>query len=185
MADPTALRLGDDDAMNGVERTADPVAVWAAAIARSPLAMLIVGGSQRVVRASNYALGNLLGVPGERLDGRRLPEVLPGPVADAAVSIVDRVRHMTRAERGVEVEVVVDGGPTRAWKLAAWPILDLDDRLDGVCVQAADVTAEVAARRKERELGEQVREANDRLLQAGIREQELADLARRHAEEVD
>lgn len=131
----------------------------------APLPMAVTEGARHVVRCANAAFGRLVGVEPACLLGRPLADAWRTAGADEVRAALDRV--VRTGTPYVADQQPAD--PTRGpWTLAAWPLPDSHGRPAGVVVQGGEATGDIRA-------------VNERLLIAGLREQELAQAAQQKA----
>ncbi len=143
----------------------------------SPRPLAATEGSEHIVRYANPAFCRLVGQDRPRLAGRPVDHALPKSDRAILASLLDRV-----SDGGTAAEVVgqirqASGGETACWTYLAWPVFDDRDELVGAALQVSDTTGALAVPRSSERTEEVLRAANEQLLIAGIREQELAELA--------
>jgi PAS domain S-box-containing protein len=137
-----------------------------------PVAAAATQGEQHLLRWANPAFCRLVGAPAEAIIGHAFAEVLPIARTDGAVELFDRVLRTGEeaslpapGQTSPEGEVKI---PTRAYSAA--PLFGAQDRPDGLLVRVDDTTELMLAR--ERANSDDLREANQRLLLAGLRAEE-------------
>src|SRR5579859_5447861 len=145
---------------------------------RSPLPIVATEGRAHVVRYVNPAFCELIGQPSEAIVGSSLRAPLHESTraqADA-VALLDLVYATGSAEFAVDLARVF--GNSRAVHLpcAVWPILGDDDRPGGLLVQVSAPTRGVPMRPVDSTTAEELRDANERLLLAGLLAQEQAEV---------
>ncbi|GAA2925434.1 SpoIIE family protein phosphatase [Streptomyces mexicanus] len=117
-----------------------------ARLVQSPCAVAIYDDRLRL-HAVNDAMAQVLGAPGERLRGLRLPEIGGRPESD---DIEEHMLQVLGTGRGQDVRTYArsgDGG-TSAWLARLSPITDADGRVRGVCVAVHDFTDQYRARQR-------------------------------------
>ncbi|HEV8635466.1 MAG TPA: ATP-binding protein [Chloroflexota bacterium] len=140
-----------------------------------PLAAAATQGEAHVLRWVNPAFCRLAGAPAEALIGRPFVEVLPAARTDGAAELLDRILRGVGDAPGADWRR--SGGqvgfPARAYSVA--PLVDAQGRTEGLLVRVDETTEPMLAR--ERAAGDELRDANRRLLLAGLRAQEQRDEA--------
>ncbi|WP_329223107.1 SpoIIE family protein phosphatase [Streptomyces sp. NBC_01485] len=149
-------------------------ALATAALIQSPCAVAVYDERLRLRRV-NEAMGDVIGLPEERIRGLRLPEIGGGPQS------AELEQHMLRVlttGRPQDVQMYAQtGGEARAhaWLARMAPVTDAAGRVRGVCLAAHDITDNYLAR----ERLQLVNEASVRIgttLDVGRTAQELAEV---------
>lgn len=154
-------------------------------VERSPLALAVTRGDAHRIDCANAAFGQVTGVAPADLADRPFAEAVTASRTDGSLALLDRVWETGQGEGMSEVEHQLPGGGRAIWSYAAWPVLDEQRRPAALIVQVSDVTERVRARRAEAETAGEARQAAQRLLVAGVKEQELAEEAEQHSAEMD
>jgi signal transduction histidine kinase len=146
-------------------------------IERAPSAILLTEGAAHVVRYANPASARLSCQGIDSLLGRPLAEALPPQCGKDASALLDDV-YRTGEPRSVEDLGYIDAERgALLWSLVAWPVLEGGEHLAWLLVMVSDGTPRAQAHRRDRELAEETRRVNERLVVAGVRMQELAEEA--------
>ncbi|MDQ6672637.1 MAG: ATP-binding protein [Chloroflexota bacterium] len=135
-----------------------------------PLAAAATQGNAHLLRWVNPAFCHLVGAPADELIGRPFGAVLPSARTDGATELLDRVLRTGHAACVPEPsEVTVEGRlPTRSYAVA--PLFGRQGHRVGLLVRIDDSPAQMDAR--ERAASDDLREANQRLVLAGLRAEE-------------
>jgi len=148
------------------------LARWCTLVEGAQLAMAVTIGSEHRLHCLSPALAHLLEAAPVDLLQRTLVEVVPSSTAGVVASLLDRVFARGIAEVAPDVEYAHPQRGTVYWSYAVWP-LSLDDaQRAGLVLQVRDTTADVLARRGDEPFAQELREVNERLVIAGLREQE-------------
>ncbi|WP_327319901.1 SpoIIE family protein phosphatase [Streptomyces sp. NBC_01235] len=123
----------------------DPLA--AAALVQSPCAVAVYDERLRL-RRINEAMGEVIGLPEERIRGLRLSEIGGRPQSAELEQHMLRVLTSGRAQ-DVQTYTRTDGeAPAHAWLARMAPVTDADGRVRGVCLAAHDFTDNYLARER-------------------------------------
>ncbi|WP_437974242.1 ATP-binding protein [Sorangium sp. So ce295] len=141
----------------------------------SPLPTAFTGGPKHVVRYANQALCQLMQRSPEEMEGEPLVTLLQD--AGALAEIEDRVHRSGITDLASDLVYADAGGRTGHCLAVVSPVLDGRARSRGLCVRLIDTTAQVTARIELAQLAAEVRQANEALVLAGLREQQLAERA--------
>lgn len=146
----------------------------------SPLPTALIDGETQLVRDANPAFCTFIQRDYGDLPGKRITSLLGNAVRLKA--LLDRVSHLGATD--FEADLAFAGGAEACHgTVIVTPIL-LDERRGGLVVQIIDTTELVESRAFQAEALRDLKEANEKLLIAGIREQDLADRARSSEAEV-
>ncbi|MBI3910554.1 MAG: SpoIIE family protein phosphatase [Armatimonadetes bacterium] len=140
---------------------------------RSPLAFAATEGPQHVLRYVNPAFCRLFGREREALLHRPFAEALPESRQDGSLALLDRVYRTGEAECAVDLERPRTERGAAYWSYAVWPVQD-GPYGQGLVIQVTDTTEAVLARRRYQQAAAEIREINERLVIASLRQQELA-----------
>jgi PAS domain S-box-containing protein len=135
-----------------------------------PLAAAATQGEAHLLRWVNPAFCRLVGAPAVDLIGHPFVEALPAARADGAIDLLDRALH-NGAEASLPEEgqsTALSGLPSRSYSVA--PLFSVEGRPEGLLVRVDDTTELMLAR--ERAASTELREANQRLVLAGLRAEE-------------
>ena len=152
---------------------------YRAAVERSPLPTVLTVAEEHLVRYANPAFCRLSESPSGAPPGFALPASSGNGGAGALLARVPGRCH--RRCGGCRVSCW-EGRVFHGTAIVA-PLLDERARR-GLVVQILDNTEQVAARAREAQAARDLKEANERLIVAGIREQELADQASQRSAEL-
>ncbi len=142
-------------------------------VERSPVAIAVVDAEQYVVRYANPAFRLLVG-SGERLAGRQaVADAVPHSGSEAVAALLRSVSETGEPASDVEIEHRGTDPAACFWSVTVWPVPPRGDQARELVLQIRDTTEEVQARRRRAELTEQLREINQRLLFASVREEDL------------
>ncbi|HEX7049496.1 MAG TPA: ATP-binding protein [Longimicrobiales bacterium] len=173
--------------MHGADSPGPPdlAALCQTVIERSPLALALTEGETHRLRCANNAFCRLTGTAAEPLLGRDFAEAFPDSKTDGSLALLDRVWRTGEAERMTEVAHDRPDGTTVFWCYTVWPVLGEARRPTALLIEVDDATERVADRRAQEEASNRMREINERLLVASVREQEFAERAELHSAEMD
>ncbi|WP_433933478.1 ATP-binding protein [Sorangium cellulosum] len=104
--------------------------------------------------------------------------------AEALGALLDRVFRDGVTDVAADVALACPDGRAFHGTAIVAPLLDERARQRGLVVQILDTTEQVRARAREAQAARDLQEANEKLILAGIREQELADRANQSAAEL-
>jgi PAS domain S-box-containing protein len=159
---------------SGGASTPERVAIDIATLGRMigehlPLATAATQGEAHLLRWVNPAFCRLVGAPADDLIGRPFVEALPVARTDGAVELLERALRTGEETSLPEPQATPEGGlPLRSYSVA--PLFSSQGRPEGLLVRVDD-TAELMLAR-ERAASDDLREANQRLLLAGLRAEE-------------
>jgi signal transduction histidine kinase len=146
---------------------------------RSPLPMVATEGRAHIVRYVNPAFCWLIGQAAEAMVGRplRAPVREPSKVQDAdGVALLDLVYSTGTPEFAVDLAGVFGNTTAISLPCAVWPILGEDERPGGLLVQVGAPTSEMLTRPADRRTADELLDVNERLLVAGLKAQEQAEV---------
>src|SRR5207249_4238390 len=134
-----------------------------------PLAAAATQGDAHLLRWVNPAFSRLVGTPADELIGRPFVAALPVARTDGAAELLDRVlRTGEEASVPESEQAAPQAGLRRAYQIV--PLFGSQGCPEGLLVRVDD-TAELMLAR-ERAASDDLREANQRLLLAGLRAEE-------------
>ncbi|WP_437544520.1 ATP-binding protein [Sorangium sp. So ce367] len=140
----------------------------------SPLPTAFTGGPKHVVRYANRALCQLMQRSPEEMKGEPLVTLLQD--AGTLAEIEDRVHRSGLTDLASDL-VYAAGGRTGHCLAVVSPVLDGRACSRGLCVRLIDTTAQVTASIELAQMAAEVRQANEALVLAGLREHQLAERA--------
>lgn len=160
----------------GEFRSGEPDA-WTPA-RHSPLPVAITVDDVHRIAFANAAFNGVSDSPGQPLTGRTIADALSAP--GTLTQLLDRAFE----SGGVNAELVTWTDPTgrlRRYTAVATPLLSTGPRISGLMVTLAPIGEQACTH----DVTGDLRLANQALVVAGIREHELAENARRKAEELN
>ncbi|XXT20896.1 ATP-binding protein [Sorangium sp. So ce429] len=149
---------------------------------RSPIPTLLTVTDEHIVRYANPAFCGLPVVPPGAPAGARFASLFHG--AEALEALLDGVFRDGVTDVAADVAFACPEGRALHGTAIVAPLLDERARKRGLVVQILDTTEQVTARAREAQAAQDVKEANEKLIVAGIREQELAERASQSAAEL-
>ncbi|WP_437735004.1 ATP-binding protein [Sorangium sp. So ce1335] len=152
------------------------------AVERSPLPTLLTVTEQHIIRYANPAFCGLPFMPPGVPPAVRFTSLFEG--AEALGALLDRVFRDGVTDVATGVALACSGEKPFHGTAIVAPLLGERTRQRGLVVQILDTTEQVTARAREAQAARDLQEANERLLVAGIREQELAERASQSAAEL-
>ena len=158
--------------------------VYRGAAENSRLPIAITAGASHVVQYTNAAFQQLLQLEAQALTGRRICELFM-PETDRLKAFIDQVYQTGTFDCLSDLRYADFEGALRHATFLASPTLDARAREGQLVVQVMDTTENVRARLHELRVAAEIREANQSLVLAGLREQALADEAVQRTEELD
>lgn len=141
-------------------------------IARAPHAMATTVGIEHRLTAANTAFCEAFGVDPSDARGRSIRELLSGLTDADLLALLDQ-----SLQSGDPVETWYPAGRPPGRRLVAWPFFDARSDATGLVVELGDVVSLDETAHEADSVAEQMREINERLLQAALEEQEWADRA--------
>lgn len=145
--------------------------------AAAPVAVVVVEGETMTVVYANPAVRGISGALEDECEGGLLGDILPDPIAERAALLVRQCAQSGERFTRVEVEHHPSAGDDRHVSLSAWPLEAPAGSRACVALLLEDVSDDVRERRLRVAMSEQLREINEHLLIAALREQELTQLA--------
>lgn len=164
-------------------RTFDVEALLGLGVEASPLPSVFTRGERHVVHHGNVAFGQLVGASLDELVSKPLLGLLKD--AGALTELLDRVYGGGVSDFARDVTYTCPPGRIAHCTVIVCPVLDEHARCQGLMLWLLDTTEQVLARRWQAQMVEEARRANEALLLAGLREQELAEQALRKTEEMN
>ncbi|HSH82637.1 MAG TPA: HAMP domain-containing sensor histidine kinase [Herpetosiphonaceae bacterium] len=160
------------EAQHSPTDAAASLTAWCTFVEGAPPAMAVTIGAGHELHCLSPALAHLLEAAPVDLRQRAFVEVVPSSTTGVVAGLLDRVFSSGVAEVAPDVEHAHPLHSTVYWTYTVWP-LSLDDGPPiGLALDVRDTTNEAATRRGDDQAGVELREVNERLLVAGLREQE-------------
>jgi signal transduction histidine kinase len=153
------------------------------AIDRSLVATAMTRGENHVVVYANPAFHRLHRRAPGTLEGKPFVEAIPESLADGTAAILDAV-YRSGMDKHLADQENARPDCTAYWTYDVSP-LDVAPGVRGLLVQIADTTEQVRERRHHEGMTITLRDFNQRLLVAVLKEQELAKHAAEQTEQVD
>lgn len=146
-------------------------------IERSPLALAATQGPAHVLRYVNPAFCRLCGKRAPEIVGRPFAEAVPPCREEGGLGLLDRVYRTGESEAVADIQHTdPERGPIY-WSYAVWTAATLGkQRPAGTLVQISDTT-EQARFRHDFEQDREMRDVNQALMIACVRQEELAEIA--------
>ena len=141
----------------------------------SPLGLVATQGGDHLVRFANPAFLRLVGRESAALVGRPLGVTLDESNLTRAFALLDRVYATGLAGRSVDLGHRGDGKAGTPVTALAWPIVS-DEQLIGVMLQLSEASGPKQVEDHTSDAAAEVRDANRRLLVAGLEAQRQADV---------
>ncbi len=154
---------------------ADIAAILGPVVDASPMAMAATSGTDHLVRHANPAFCRLVGREWNVVVGHSLAASLPKTRRARTSTLLDRVYSTGVAERTGNLGLADDGQDSALWASTTWPILGDNQHPTGLLLQLSATTDHTRAPDRAADLAIEVREANRRLLVAGLEAQQQAD----------
>ncbi|HET9982864.1 MAG TPA: ATP-binding protein [Longimicrobiales bacterium] len=154
-------------------------------VAHSPLALAVLHPETFAVRCMSTAFLSVTGAAQDDLLDRPFPDLLPASGAEKVRSALSASRDTGAPGRAADVSYVhPERGPVR-WDCTVWSVPDPEGGTGRLSVHISVMTDQAPERGQLSLLADQIRAANEQLLLAGVRQLELAEQARRHAQQID
>ncbi len=168
--------------MHGAPKEGEPPSIALRALRcfgeRSPTPLLVTEGPLHVVLGANPAFVELLcGDDARSPVSRRFVDVFPELPPGAGAALLDDVYATGAARQSPSFERLHSRRGERVVTLCVWPTLDDGEGPRRLVIEARDRTDEAREIQRGRELAEETRRINERLVVAGVRMQELVDEA--------
>lgn len=157
-----------------------------AVIDNSPVAIAVIAGPDHRYVVVNAARERIGGALRGKLVGRTVEELFPDLVRGPVLQAIERVYRT--GETVVVPEFHYDFGPpagARDLSLLYAPLRGPGGQVEAVISLMLDISEQLSSRRQLEELTSRLKSANEQLVQASIRANELATLAGQHAAELE
>jgi signal transduction histidine kinase len=146
-------------------------------IGSAPHALAFVEGPSHVLRRASPAFCQLHGIePGEVL-GRPYAKVFAEPTGEGLLPLLDRVRASGAAEADQEIVRRRAGGESAVWSCTVWALGSGSNGARGLVIELRNRTHEAGQVENLREMADQIRQINERLLRSALQEHEWAEKA--------
>lgn len=143
----------------------------------SPLATIFAEGPSHLVRYANPAFCRIIGKAAGTMVGRPFAEAVPEEAQTACAALLDRVYQSGQAQTLADQKHFPSSPTPTYWSYTAWAIREEEEPPSGVIVQVSDTTQATLLRHQWEKTSQEVKEVNQQLLIAALREQELAEAA--------
>jgi signal transduction histidine kinase len=144
----------------------------------APMAVAVVDAHTMTVCYGNAALGAITGkVIDTSSENLLLSDILPVSVAERGASLIREVIRSGQGLARIEAEHHPTPDDDRYLSVSAWMLAPDEEQASCVVLQFEDITDDVRERRVRNAMSEQLREINEHLLIATLREQELTQMA--------
>ena len=160
-----------------------PAALLHHATEPSPVPTVLTTGAQHVVEHGNPAFLQLVGASPDHVEGRPLVAFFAD--AGALAELLDRVHASSVSDVAIDLAYTRADARTAYCTALVQPRLDEQARCKGLLVCLLDTTEQVRARHRAAQAAAEAQQANEALLLAGLREQELAERALQQAAEMN
>jgi signal transduction histidine kinase len=145
-------------------------------VERSPLPMVATDGPAHIVRYVNPAFCELIGQAAEAIVGSPLAARAHDIPQVQDEALLDLVFATGTPQLALDLAGVCGTANALHLPFAVWPILGDDDRPIGLLLQVTAATSDAPAGQVDSEAANELRDVNERLLLAGLRAQEQAEL---------
>jgi signal transduction histidine kinase len=151
-------------------------------VERSTAGIAVVDGGSLEIRYSNPAFERLAQPPADRSTSTELTRALPPEAVDAVLALIQAMPSGSALPREAEIASGRSGPGVIDWRVTISSATSREARRPDLVLEIRDIAPQ---RREARELAEvldRLREVNGRLLDASLREAELAEQARAASE---
>jgi signal transduction histidine kinase len=146
-------------------------------IERSTAGLAIVEGGSLEIRYSNPAFEQLAQLPADRITSTELTRALPPPAVDAVLALIEAMPPGSAVPHEAEIASGRAGPGVLDWRVTVSFATSREARRPDLVLEIRDIRRERREQREVAELLDQLREVNGRLLDASLREAELAERA--------
>jgi signal transduction histidine kinase len=146
-------------------------------IASAPHAIAITSGDSHLLRRVNHAFCRFASASASDVLDRPLGQAVSPSSGDGLVPLLDRVLMSGQAEEHVETRPAQGSADQAVWSYTVWPYGSDSRGAAGLIVEVRDRTRESSSADRIREVAQQIRDIDERLLRSAIQEQELAERA--------
>jgi signal transduction histidine kinase len=188
MVDEAGARRRSDDGAPLDDRrqaTEDPGRVGGAEVAdallayieRSPAAVAIIDGDSLTIRYANPSFDRLTESDDDSAQALKLTRALPAAAAGSVEELIDALRADGTSAIQRQIASGRSGAGVVDWSVTISRMPRRSDRAPDLVIDIRDISGERQGQRAMAELLDQVREVNARLLDASLRETDLAERA--------
>ncbi|PLS79520.1 MAG: hypothetical protein CYG59_12855 [Chloroflexi bacterium] len=149
----------------------DTLTAWCRLVEHAPVAMAVTLGETHTLHCLSPAFAQLLDAAPLELQGRCVADALAVANADEVVALLDRVFATGAAEVSAVFHHVHPHRGPDSYHWVVWRIGLGDGSPMGLALQVQDVTPHEQRHNTDEALAEHLREVNERLVLAGLREQ--------------
>lgn len=176
-----------EDAAGRVPRPPIPedVRVYRDIAEKSPLAIALTRGAEHALLYLNPAFCALTSYAAGEVKGRSVASLFPGASAQAIQALLDRVSQSGVADTAAEQPFFSPDGKVTYLTVIAAPSLDARAHGEELMLQLLDTTEQITQRHRETAQAREAQRANEALVLAALREQELAEQARQQAIQLE
>lgn len=154
-----------------------PGDAWAFSLApvfdRATVATVAVDARTLAVAYANDAMESLSGLETSEVVGLTLAEVVPPPVAERLIALVREMGRSVETLTRVELPHLLSPDDDRCLSVSAWPVVGSRLERPGIVIQLEDISDDVRERELRRNLAAEMQQANEHLVLAALREQDL------------
>jgi len=154
---------------------ADIVATLGRLVDASPMAIAATNGSEHQVLYANPAFCRLVGRERPVVVGQSLTACLPRARQTRTAALLDRVYATGLAERTGDLGLSEEEQASSPWASVTWPTVGEDQQPTGLLLQVSASTSDRPAQGSGTQFAIAIREANRRLLVAGLEAQRQAE----------
>ncbi len=166
-------------------RTVDPLRFCHHFLEWSPLPMLISGRAEHTVIYVNPAFCRLIGKESQELLGNPVAKIAPEGWDENCSTLLDEVYHMGTTYKVANHEQTIRSCHTESWTYSMWTVLDQNEQFgSGVMIYVANAAESTSTHQSNYKLNLEIREINQQLVIAGIRERELAEAAAENQQQL-
>ena len=146
-------------------------------VERAPHPVALIDDQRIAVHYANPAFHGLGGTAAELILGREAADVVLSAGATTIATLLRRVSETGEPVGEVNVDAVDTARMIAPWAVSIWPVASRGRRSGFLMLQVRILTGQVRARRRRTDVADEMREINERLLVASLREAELRDKA--------
>jgi signal transduction histidine kinase len=164
----------EDPGRTGGAEVADALLAY---IERSPAAVAIIDGDSLAIRYANPSFDRLTESDDGSTQALKLARALPAAAAGSVEELIDALRADGTSAIQREIASGRSGAGVVDWSVTISRVPRRSDRTPDLVIDIRDISGERQRQRAMAELLDQVREVNARLLDASLRETDLAERA--------
>lgn len=152
---------------------------------RSPLPMFIVDGAERRVSYVNPAFCRLIGKESQELLGNPVAKIALEGWDENCSTLLEQVYRRGTSDNAENQEQTIRSCDTEFWTYTMWTVFVQNEQSkSGVMIYVANATESISAHQSNYKLNLEIREINQELVIAGIRERELAEAAAENQQQL-